>query len=265
MSLGIVVKGTEGLVLAAESRVTLQFQQGTQMVPVYFDNATKLMSFSPPNTTVGVVTYGQAVIGGSQGSRTAASFMPEFEASLPRERLSVEGFATKISEFFLKQWQSNMPASYQGPPMTFVIAGFDKEGIYGRVYEVDIPSAPEPKEVNVGNEFGMTFGGQIETVNRIINGYASGLPDALAKDLNLQPDQVSAMQRTLAKFPAAVPFAALGLQDCVDMAIFLIRTTIGVQGFTVDIRGVGGPIDIAVITRNKDLRFIQQKAVSGES
>lgn len=261
MSLGIVIKGAEGLVLAAESRVTLQYQAGTKLVPVYFDNATKLMSFSAPNTTVGLVTYGQAVI----GQRTAASFMPEFEASLPRERLSIEAFATKTGEFFLKQWQSSMPSNYQGPPVTFVVAGFDKGDIYGRVYVVDIPSAPEPKETNPGGEFGTTFGGQFETVNRILKGYATGLPDALTKELNLQPDQVSAMQQTLARFQAVIPLPALGLQDCVNMAIFLIRTTIGVQGFTLDIRGVGGPIDIAVITRNKDLRFIQQKEVSGES
>ena len=261
MSLGIVIKGAEGLVLAAESRVTLQYQAGTNLVPVYFDNATKLMSFSAPNTTVGLVTYGQAVI----GQRTAASFMPEFEASLPRERLPIEAFAAKIGEFFLGQWQSSMPGNYQGPPMAFVVAGFNKGDIYGRVYVVEIPSAPEPKEANPGGEFGTTFGGQLETVNRILKGYATGLPDALTKELNLQPDQVSAMQQTLAKFQPAVPMAALGLQDCVNMAILLIRTTIGVQGFTLYIRGVGGPIDIAVITLNKDLHFIQQKEVSCES
>ena len=78
MSLGIVIKGPEGLVLAAESRITLGAQtvtpRGLQQIPVYFDNATKLLSFSKPNTTVGVVTYGQAVIG-QQTPRTAASFL----------------------------------------------------------------------------------------------------------------------------------------------------------------------------------------------
>jgi 20S proteasome alpha/beta subunit len=264
MSLGIVIKGPEGLVLAAESRLTLQGQVGPQSVSVYFDTATKLMNFSAPNTTVGVVTYGQAVIG-LQTPRTAASFMSEFEASLPGERLPIEAFATKISEFFLKQWQSSMPGNYQGQSMTFVVAGFDEKDIYGRVYTIDIPSAPQPKQVNPDSSFGITLGGQSETVNRILSGYAAGLPDALTKDLKLDADQVAVMRQTLAKFQSAIPMPILGLQDCVNMAIFLIRATIGVQGFTVDIRGVGGPIDIAIITRNKDLHFIQQKQVSGES
>jgi len=60
MSLGIVIKVPEGLVLAAESRVTLGAQlntpRGTQQIPVFFDNAMKLLSFSEPNISIGVVT-----------------------------------------------------------------------------------------------------------------------------------------------------------------------------------------------------------------
>ena len=69
MSLGIVIKGPEGLVLAADSRVTL----GTQtpnggIFHVNFDNATKLLSFDGnnvkgPNSYLGAVTYGQAIVG----------------------------------------------------------------------------------------------------------------------------------------------------------------------------------------------------------
>jgi hypothetical protein len=45
MTLAIIFKGTEGVVLAADSRVTLQFQvPGTQLVTsAHFDNATKLL------------------------------------------------------------------------------------------------------------------------------------------------------------------------------------------------------------------------------
>ena len=75
MSLGVVIKGTEGLVLAADSRVTLEAQRlGRASFPVNFDNASKLLSFSKPHNFVGAVTYGLAVI----GKRTAHSFIPEF-------------------------------------------------------------------------------------------------------------------------------------------------------------------------------------------
>ena len=97
MSLGIVIKSPEGIVLAAESRVTLTVngQNGQPSHMVNFDNATKLFSFKAPHNHIGVVTYGQAAI----GQRTAHSFVPEFESTLPEERLTVAEMAQRISDF----------------------------------------------------------------------------------------------------------------------------------------------------------------------
>jgi hypothetical protein len=263
MSLGIVIKGPEGLVLAAESRITLGAQIGTQQLPVTFDNATKLLSFSAPNTTIGVVTYGQAVIG-KQDPRTVASFIPEFEASLPKERLTVAEFAERISAFFLKQWQSNMPADEKIPNMTFVVAGFNPDDVYGQVYLIEIPRVPKPTERSKGNEFGITFGGQHEIVSRILQGYDIRLPEALQKGLNLSPEQSTKFGALIKQFQIGIPLQVLALQDCVDLVCFFIRTTMDAQKFSVGLRGVGGAIDVAIIKRNQNLQFVQQKQVHGE-
>lgn len=271
MSLGMVVKCPEGLVLAAESRITLGAKlntpQGTQQLPVYFDNATKLLSFSDPNTSVGVVTYGNAVIG-QKTPRTAASLLPEFESNLPKkERLPILAFAEKISEFYLKQWQETMPPDDQIaniPNMTFVVAGFDIDNIYGQVYLVEIPRAPKPVEKNKGNQFGITFGGQTEIVSRIMMGCDIRLPDTLKKGLNLSPEQVMKFSELIKPFQLAVPLQVLALQDGIDLTCFFIRTTMDAQKLSIGVRGVGGNIDIAVIKRNQALKFIQQKKEHGE-
>ncbi len=267
MSLGIVIKGPEGLVLAAESRITLGAQlttpQGTQQIPVYFDNATKLLSFSKPNTTIGVVTYGQAVIG-LQNPRTAASFLPELEGGLPKERLSVKEFAEKLSGFFMKQWEANMPADYKGPSMTFVVAGFNPDDVYGQVHLIEIPSSPSPAERSAVGEFGITFGGQNDVMNKVLTGYDARLPGELTKGLKLTGEQIETMKGILNRFQSAIPLQALALQDCVDLAISFIRTTMEVQRFTIGIRGVGGATDVAIITRNKDLKFVQRKEIHGD-
>jgi len=270
MSLGIVIKGTEGIVLAAESRITLGAQlitpNGTQQVPVYYDNATKLMSFSKPNTTVAVVTYGQAVIG-EKNPRSAASFIPEFEAGLPEERLQIFDFAKHISDFYLKQWRSNMPTDDKignMPNMTFVVAGYNQNEIYGKVYLIEIPRAPEPQEKNVGNDFGMTFGGQHEIVSRIMMGYDNKLPDILQKGLNLSPEQTMKFREIIRQFQLAIPLQVLALQDEIDLACFFIRTTMNAQRLSIGIRGVGGDIDVAVIKRNMDVEFVQRKRIHGE-
>ena len=268
MSLGIVIKGPEGLVLAAESRVTLRAQRDGEQLHVNFDNATKLLSFSEPNKDIGVVTYGQAAI----GWRTAHSFAPEFEAQLPNDGLSVGDFAQKLSDFFMKQWQSVMPTDYQGPSMTFVVGGFNQRETnsekepYGRVFLIEIPQKPDPVEQNPGqSQFGIVWGGQREFVDRLIQGYDHRLLEIVSGALDLELEQVQALTQEFSQLQMQIPLAAMPLQDCVDLAIFFIRTTIGAQSLTVGIRGCGGPIDVAIITRRRGLEFIQRKKIVGDN
>jgi len=264
MSLGIVVKGPEGLVLAADSRVTLQsLQQNQPPIIVNFDNATKLLSFSEPNTFVGVVTYGQAAI----GLRTANSFVPEFEERLPtsRKRLKIDDFAKRLSDFFMQQWQAGMPADYTGPAMTFVVGGFNEAEPYGRVYLIDIPTHPSPVEQNPQpNEFGITWGGQREFVDRLLRGYDPRLPELIRNALHLDSTQMSELLNTLRPLQMSTPVQMLALQDCVNLAIFFIRTTIEAQELSIGVRGVGGEIDVATVTRREGLQFVQRKKLVGE-
>jgi hypothetical protein len=262
MSLGIVIKGPEGLVLAAESRVTLTARQANQPeMLVNFDNATKLLSFNFPYSKIGVVTYGQAAI----GLRSAHSFIPEFEAELKSKPLSVLEFSEKLSDFFIKQWNAVMPKDFKGPGMVFVTTGFNEEEPYGRVYLSEIPRNPKPVEQNPNpGEFGLTWGGQGEFVNRLIMGFANTLPTIISKALKLNQTQIETMNEVIKPLQMQIPLQAMPLQDCIDLAIFFIRTTIDAQRLTVAVRGCGGPIDIAVITRGKDLIFVQRKKVVGE-
>ncbi|MBN1778126.1 MAG: hypothetical protein JW811_08405 [Clostridiales bacterium] len=263
MSLGIVIKSPEGLVLAAESRITMGVTMNKNTSPVnthcYFDNATKLMSFSAPNQCVGVVTYGQAVFGGAN-PRTAASYIPEFESTLPEERLTVEDFAKEVSRFYLKQWNEvRPPMPANTPSMSFVIAGFNENDVLGRIYVVEIPRKPEPEERSIDNKFGITFGGQQDTISRLALGYDVRLPAEVKKELQLSQAQSVKLDSLLKKYNTFVPFQVLALQDCIELANFYIQTTIEAQRLSVGIRGVGGEVDVAIIKRNQPLSFVKRK------
>ena len=272
MSLGIAVKGSEGIVLAADSRLTLTATLPKNsatpnlvvQIPVNFDNATKLLTFAEPNTWIGAVTFGDAVIGTTPNDlRTPQSFVPEFEAGLPKERLSVADFSQKLSDFFLKQWQARMPPAHPGPGMTFVVGGFDEDKPYGSVYLFIVPNNPVPEERSP-NDFGMTFGGQNELTGRLISGYDPRVIEIAQKELGAPADRFEAFQKALGQLQLAIPFQVLPLQDCVDLAVFLIRTTTTAQNLSIGIRGVGGAIDVAVITKRDGLSIIQQKELTGE-
>jgi len=264
MSLGIAIKAPEGIVLAAESRVTLGTEMDGKLIPVFFDNATKLFGLEPPNQYVGVVTYGQGAI----GQRTAHSFLPEFEATLKTQggvRLRVEEMAERLSDFYLAQWQSAMPKDFSGPAMTFLVGGLDDNQPYGRVFQVDVPYRPKPVEHSAGDQmFGITWGGQREIVDRLIQGYDARLLEVLKKVAELTDEDITALASEFAKLNLALPLNAMALQDCVDLAIFFVRTTIAAQALTVGLRGCGGQIDVATITRREGFSYVQRKKIVGE-
>jgi len=264
ISLGMIIKGPEGLVLAAESRITLSAKnrETGKEVSVSYDNAQKVFNFSAPHSHVGAVTYGA----GGIGQRSAFSYLTEFESSLSRTaRLTIDAFALKLSDFYLGQWKSVMPADYKGQPMTFVVGGYNETEPYGRVYEFEIPTAPKPVEKASLKDFGITWGGQHEIVDRLLAGYDLRAADAVKKALDLTDDQGKKLVETLQSFQMPVPINLLPLQDCVDLAILFIRTTIEAQRLTVGIRGVGGPIDIATITRTQGFQWVQRKTLRGEA
>jgi len=262
MSLGVVIKGPEGIVLACDSRVTLTAtKEGSPSLIVNYDNATKLLSLAAPHNYVAAVTYGIAVI----GLRTAHSFIPEFEVELEesKDRLTMLDFANKLSKFYLTQWKKAYPEEANIPPMVFIVGGYDPGDAYGKVYQFDIPYKPDPIEQNPGEEnFGMTWGGQLDIASRIIHGYDPNLLLILQKELNLSKEQVAHLTKKLMEtLEFSIPYQILPLQDCIDLATFMIRTTINGQNLAVGIRGVGGPIDVAIVTKTNGLQYIQKKTI----
>ena len=90
------------------------------------------------------------------------------------------------------------------------------------------------------------------------------LPQKLSEALSLTEEQKNAIPEIMAPLEIIFPLSAMALQDYVDAAILLIRTTIETQRLTAGIRGCGGPIDVATITQRDGLKYIQQKEVVGE-
>ena len=268
MSLGVVVKGPEGIVLAADTRITVTGQQANKNTfSVNFDNATKILAFDRPHSKerhhgwVGAVTYGEALI----GNRTAHSFVPELELELEDQRCTVLEYAEKLSDFFQKQWKdAKMPNNkHETNRMTFIVGGYDENKPYGAVFLFNVPHQPVPEPRNEA-DFGMTWGGQLYIASRIIHGYDPVLLPILRKQLNLTDSQIEGIQKNLRSHEFAIPYDILALQDCVDLATFLIRTTMTAQNLAVGVRGVGGKIEVASITRTGGLGWVQKKEIHGE-
>ncbi|MEQ1714425.1 MAG: hypothetical protein ABL907_00340, partial [Hyphomicrobium sp.] len=222
------------IVRAVESRVTLNGETkdrrgNTIRIQAHYDNGTKLLKVRGQDYAA-AVTYGLGALG-IREPRTAHSYIPEFEAELANlGRLELFEFAEKLGDFFARQHRKLFGNSMTDD-IVFLVGGYNDGENYGRVYEVKIPSNPTPIEHNA-KEFGLTLGGQGELASRCLN----TLP---------------------------IPYQFLPLQSCIDLSIILIRTTMQLLEFTFGVRGVGGHIDVAAITRENGYQVVQIKQING--
>lgn len=148
-----------------------------------------------------------------------------------------------------------------------IIAGIDSDGI-GRAYSVSIP-----KGITVERDTqtcGALWVGQTEVMTRVINGYApeienlSFVKEALTKDKDSVIKQLETVGYT-------VYWGTITLQDAVDFCILMTRTTESLQRFSDGtpsspggIPGVGGEIDIAVITPRKGFQWLRRKKIKSQ-
>lgn len=198
---------------------------------------------------------------------TAASFIPEFEATLPDESIAIAEFSSRLGDFFRALWRADPPSAAPGEAMSFLVAGFDPGDAYARVFQLDIPNTVTPIEQFLSPHqppFGARWGGQRKIVERLLGGFDPLLPEMVRKRLNLDPKQMDELRDAVSVLGLPVPWEAMALQDCIDLAIFGIRSTISAQALSVEVRGCGGPIDVAVITRRDGLRFVQRKKLVGD-
>ena len=225
------------------------------MFEAIFDNASKLLTLADSRHRVAAATYGNAVV----GNRTAHSLMPEFEQTLGPTPRPIAEYAKLLSDFFMGLWPQDRDDL---DPMYFVVGGIGENNLYGQIYTIRIPDAPDPEE-QMPDTFGMSWGGQLEIVNRLIHGFDPALL-ADIKQGNPDIDMEQLDGELQSRYAITIPYESLPLQDCIDVAAFLIRTTITAQSLSVGPRGVGGTIEIVTITRTGGVQWVQQRQLRGE-
>jgi hypothetical protein len=111
-------------------------------------------------------------------------------------------------------------------------------------------------------EFGVTFGGQAELVARLLGGVDPQAAELARGALDLNEQQViDLIQKWSTELNLRIPYQFLPLQDCVDLATFLVYMTSATQAWTVGVRGVGGAVDVATITRIEGFQAVEQKKI----
>lgn len=151
--------------------------------------------------------------------------------------------------------------------INMIVAGIDKDKI-GRAYSVWIP-----KGITLEKDTklcGALWCGQNDVVSRIIKGFAPEIDklnfvkEAITKDSASVIGQLNQMEYI-------INWGTMTVQDAIDFCVLLTRTTESIQRFSDGtllqpggIPGVGGEIDIAVITPEKGFRWLKKKKLKAE-
>ncbi|MEV6597312.1 hypothetical protein AB0M36_10665 [Actinoplanes sp. NPDC051346] len=104
----------------------------------------------------------------------------------------------------------------------------------------------------------MAFG-QPEAINRIITGVSGSLGQALI-NLGMAPAHATqAVDDIIDQVQQPMVFAGMPVGEVIDLADFLVDATIKFVRFSPGHAVVGGPIEIAVLTRHEGFKWVKRK------
>jgi hypothetical protein len=277
MSVVIVVKVSEGLVLAADSAATLtgrilQPDGVTQdAVLQIFNNAKKLLQIGS-DFPIGVLTWGQAFI----GPRTIESLVSEwqytegwesiesFRKRFPDKKYTVENCAKDLHRHLAvkhKEEFGSLPPNEQ-PGLGIVVAGYSELGFFPEVWRFVLPydviitnSRPD---IDGKPDFGASWFGIVEPIIRLHYGRDERAIGIISEKYNIP---VAELNEILAPLQYQIPFAQMPLQDAIDYANYMINLVIGRFRFVIGPELCGGKVDLAAITQ-REFTWISRKTWS---
>jgi hypothetical protein len=169
-----------------------------------------------------------------------------------------------FEELFTTTFPDKTPENFF---LGYKIAGYSAGAALPELWDVSIigDQCPPPRLIRDQSACGTNWDGEYEALSRLILGMGLKFRDVLIEEGASadEADQVVAKVRT--KLEAGVLLAAMPIQDAIDLAKFLVETTIGFMKFNIGVPTVGGPIEIAAITKHEGFRWVQRKLFfSGE-
>lgn len=150
--------------------------------------------------------------------------------------------------------------------LVLFVAGYNTDGSH-EVYNVYVPgdNVKRRDSNQRGMEYGANWIGQTDVVSRIVKGWDPRIFNTPFINDAIKTKGQPEIEKQLNSLEYAINWGAMPLQDAVDFSVLAIQTTSAIQRFSDgvqadpgDIPGVGGPIDVLVLTPDGP-KWIKQK------
>ncbi|MET1084063.1 MAG: hypothetical protein ABWY12_13605 [Burkholderiales bacterium] len=259
MTVLVSVKINDGVVMAADSASS--FASG-----MIYHHAQKIVNLSK-GLPIGAMVTGAGGIGNESIDTLLKDLRRRFTGSnadhpdwkLDPDRYTVEQVSVRVRQFLFEEKSKAIGVNVWTKVR---LCGYSAGRSLAEVWEVQLmgPDCAAPRQIQAEHEFGPLWDGEYEALDRLIFGLGTKFNEASMKH-GLTLAQAAETRNKLAPALYELLFLeAMPIQDAVDLARFLVQTTIGFVKFSVGrAKTVGGPIEIAAITKHEGFKWIERR------
>lgn len=262
MTVAVVVKVYDGMALATDSATTLG---GVGQV---WNSANKLFHLHR-QYPVAAMTWGMGSIGPASIATLAKDLRRRFMGRDPTHPdwelgpgYTMEQVTDRLVDMMFGELYSKVVTKTKGGDATLgmFVGGFS-DGLAsaeGRVVIFEDPAVRPTPHVFVDVD-GVGWGAFATPwpAHRLVSGIDPALQDAVVP--LLQPGMEQDFDNLVESFRRPIVHPAMPFGDAIALARYLAQVTAGYSRFWLGIDTVGGPIDIAGITRYEGFKWIERK------
>jgi hypothetical protein len=268
MTIVVTIKINDGIVLASDSATSFFNDQGFP-IKIY-NNANKVFNLVK-GLPIGGLTWGAGGIGAASISTITKDLRRRFSGDDPdhidwkidAENYTIEAVATKVREFFFDELYQTSHGAAPSPEyfMGYKVCGYSAGAPLPELWDLRIvgDQCPPPRLVRGQADFGQNWDGEYEAMNRLLLGVGVNFGQALI-DNGLTKEQADeAAGKLIERLSVPVVLHAMPIQDAIDLAEFMVETTIKFVRFNLRHETVGGPIEVAAITKHEGFNWVKRK------
>lgn len=297
MTIAITLKVNDGVVIASDSATTMTLG-ADRNVYNNADKIFNLHKGSPIGAVVfGMGNIGPASLSTLIKDLRKRFATGEAKWRIDPRKYTVEAVAKQVSTFLFEEHYrphcekhikgfKELPP-YECPYLGLLIAGYSANESQAEVVRIDIEKEAKVEVVVTRDQnVGMNWGGDATAIQRLLLGYDYRMPRLVVEEM--QPEMkpkdsapgeapeaeaselVDARKQAIERMSKAFKAASNGveplilpssmpMQDVIDLADFLVELSAKYSRYTPGHQSVGGPIDIAAITKHEGFKWVRRK------
>jgi len=259
----VSLKINDGVVMAADSASTFPSGQ----IYLHTNKIANLVKGLP----IGIMVTGA----GGIGSESVETLFKDLRSRLSGGEKDYAGWKLdpdsynmeRVAKLTLEMFDAKARASEQECWMLLRLCGYSAKRPLAEVWDLIVANSPgsvlpvqSVKQVQGENSFGPLWYGETEALDRLILGL-SGRFAQIAKEMGLDEEQIhTAQQKLYGGLYEMLYLNAMPVEDAIALVKYLVETTAGFIKFAIRRnKTVGGPTEVATITKHEGFRWVQRK------